>query len=398
MANGLKQHGFDMDVIKRTPTPFYYYDMDLLSQTIDQIIQETAGHPFTVHYAIKANSNPHILKAIAQRGLGADVVSGGEIRVALENGFKAANINFSGVAKTDWEIQLGLECGIGCFNVESIAELQVINDIAGEMGKTAPVAFRVNPDIDAHTHRFITTGTAANKFGIPIEELDNMMALSRQLSHIHLRGLHFHIGSQITDMQPFELLCETVIELVNRYSSQGIHFDHINVGGGLGIDYTAPDERPMAPFHDYFGIFKERLSSLQGMPIHCELGRAIVAACGSLIARVVYIKENRGKKFVLIDAGMNDLIRPALYGAHHVVQNLTGDETTMETYDVAGPVCESSDMFATDCQLPVTRRGDIIAIRSAGAYGESMASCYNMRPLPSSVFKKTVKPAIKPKN
>lgn len=386
MANGPKLQGFDMDVIRQTPTPFYYYNMDLLNQTIDRIIQETAGQPYVVHYAIKANSNPHILKTIASRGLGADVVSGGEIKVAIENGFKAADINFSGVAKTDWEIRLGLECGIGCFNVESAAELQVINDIAAEMGKTAPVAFRVNPDIDAHTHRYITTGTAVNKFGIAIDELDPVIALARQLSHVHLRGLHFHIGSQITQMQPFAMLCDTVITLVNRYSQQGIHFDHINVGGGLGIDYSAPDEHPFAPFSDYFGTFKMGLTALDGMPIHFELGRAVVAACGSLISRVIYIKENKGKNFALIDAGMNDLIRPALYDARHEVQNLTSDETVTAPYDVAGPVCESSDVFATDCQLPVTRRGDILAIRSAGAYGESMASCYNMRSLPASVF------------
>ena len=386
MSNGPKFHGLDLDVIKQTPTPFYYYDMSLLDQTIDQIIQETEGQPFVVHYAIKANSNPHILKAIARRGLGADVVSGGEIRAAVENGFKADGINFSGVAKTDWEIRLGLECGIGCFNVESAAELQVINDIAGEMGKTAPVAFRVNPDIDAHTHRYITTGTAANKFGIALDDLDTLIELARQLSHIHLRGLHFHIGSQITEMQPFAMLCDTVIKLVDRYSEQGIHFDHINVGGGLGIDYSAPDERPFAPFKEYFGTFKERLTALHGMPIHFELGRSVVAACGSLISRVVYIKENKGKKFALIDAGMNDLMRPALYGAHHMIQNLTSQGTAMAPYDVAGPICESSDVFATDFPLPETRRGDILAIRSAGAYGESMASCYNSRPLPANVF------------
>lgn len=375
-----------MDVIERTPTPFYYYDMRLLDKTIDLIFQQTDDQPFMVHYAIKANSNPHILNAIARRGLGADVVSGGEIRVAIENGFKPEMINFSGVAKTDWEIQLGLECGIGCFNVESVAELEVINDIAGKMGKTAPVAFRVNPDIDAHTHRYITTGTAANKFGIALDDLDSIIEIALRLNHIHLRGLHFHIGSQITQMQPFAMLCDTVISLVERYRSQGISFDHINVGGGLGIDYEVPDEKPFAPFQDYFDTFKRGLAALQGMQVHFELGRSVVAPCGSLISKVVYIKENRGKHFALIDAGMNDLMRPALYGARHMIQNLTSGEPASTPYDVAGPVCESSDVFATDCLLPVTRRGDILAIRSAGAYGESMASCYNRRPLPGSAF------------
>jgi len=388
MANKLHPHGFDMDVIEMTPTPFYYYDMPLLNRTIDLILEQIAGLNAVVHYAIKANFNPQILKTIAKRGLGADVVSGGEIKAALSHGFKPGDINFSGVAKGDWEIRLGLDCGIGCFNVESTAELQAINDIAAMMDKTAPVALRVNPDIDAHTHRYITTGTAANKFGIGIDELDTVVALARQLEHIHLLGLHFHIGSQITQMQPFAMLCNTAASMIERYGKQGIHFDFINVGGGLGIDYTAPDEHPFAPFRDYFDTFKKRLLPVHDGAIHFELGRSIVAPCGSLMSRVVYIKETKGKKFALIDAGMNDLIRPALYGAQHVIQNLTSDEAAggWEPYDVAGPVCESSDVFATNCQLPPTRRGDIIAIRSAGAYGESMASCYNMRPLPGSVF------------
>lgn len=384
--NGLNNHGFLMDVVERTTTPFYYYDMHLLDETMDQILRHISGYPFQIHYALKANSNPHILKAISSRGMGADVVSGGEIQAAIAHGFKPEEINFSGVAKADWEIKLGLELGIGCFNVESATELDVIDKLAGQMGKTAPIAIRVNPDIDAHTHKYITTGTAANKFGIGIEELEPMVVHARNLSHVNLLGLHFHIGSQITQMQPFIMLCDTVNKLLERYESQGIRFPLINVGGGLGIDYTAPDEHPIAPFEDYFNTFKTHLMPRDGLQVHFELGRAIVGPCGSLIARVMYIKENRGKKFALIDAGMNDLIRPALYGAKHVIQNLTSLDQTVESYDVAGPVCESSDLFATDYQLPVTRRGDILAIRSAGAYGESMASCYNMRPLPPSVF------------
>ena len=383
MPNGLQQHGFDMDVVKLTPTPFYYYDMNLLNRTVDLIMEQTKGKPYQVHYAIKANSNPHILKAISSRGLGADVVSGGEIKVAVDNGFMPADIFFSGVAKMDWEIQLGLELGIGCFNVESSAELHVINAIAGELGKKADIAFRVNPDIDAHTHRYITTGTAEGKFGIDIDELDKLVSSVRQMSHVNLRGIHIHIGSQIIDMQPFALLCDTANSLVKKYCREG--FDIINVGGGLGIDYTAPDERPFAPFEDYFGTFKRHLAVEPGMTVHFELGRSVVAACGTLMSRVVYVKEHKGKKYALIDAGMNDLIRPALYGANHVIQNLTSVEAPCEPYEVAGPVCESSDVFASSCLLPVTRRGDIIAIRSAGAYGESMASCYNSRPLPASL-------------
>ena len=386
MTNEVNQHGFPMDIVERTPTPFYYYDMNLLKQTVEIINRQISGMPFIVHYALKANNNPQILKMLSSHGLGADVVSGGEIQAAITHGFKPEEINFSGVAKTDWEIKLGLEVGIGCFNVESPAELDVINELAGQMGKKAPVGIRVNPDIDAHTHQYITTGTAATKFGTDINELGTMVAHALSLPHVDLLGLHFHIGSQITQMQPFITLCETVNKLLDEYERQGIHFPLVNMGGGLGIDYSSPDQHPIAPFQDYFDVFKTHLVPRQGQQVHFELGRSVVAPCGSLLAHVIYVKENRGKHFALIDAGMNDLIRPALYGAEHVVQNLTSRDKAVLPYDVAGPVCESSDVFATDCPLPVTRRGDLIAIRSAGAYGESMASTYNMRPLPASVF------------
>lgn len=386
MAKGLNQHGFAMDVIERTPTPFYYYDMTLLEKTLDLIVHETAGYPYAVHFAIKANNNPQILKAISRRGFRADVVSGGEIMAAIENGFKPCDIIFSGVAKTDAEIRLGLEKGIGCYNVESLAEVEVIDEMAGLLGKTAHISIRVNPDIDAHTHKYITTGKAANKFGIGIDELDTMLDLIHRLGHVHLLGLHFHIGSQITQMQPFALLCETANRLMERYGRRGIHFQTMNMGGGLGIDYTSPDEHPFAPFQDYFDTFKQGLKPQDGTVIHFELGRSVVAPCGTLMSRVVFTKENRNTKFVLIDAGMNDLLRPALYGSRHVIQNLTSRESSCDTYDVVGPLCESSDVFATGYRLPLTHRGDIIAIRSAGAYGETMASRYNMRPLASSVF------------
>ena len=380
-------YGFAMDVVEQTPTPFYYDDMDVLHKTLQEIKRFIEGYPYTVHYAVKANGNPQILNTIAKHGIGADLVSGGEVTAAVEAGFKPSDLTFSGVGKTDREIRIGLEYGVGCFNVESIPELEVINQLAGEMGKTAHIAIRVNPDIDAHTHRYITTGTADNKFGINLEVLDEVVCHAIALPHIHLRGLHFHIGSQITLMKPYVMLCETVNRLLDHFEQQGISFEMVNVGGGLGIDYDAPDERPMADFASYFGIFKRHLRLRPGQRLHFELGRAIVCTCGSLISRVVFVKENRNKKFVILDAGMTDLIRPALYEAHHTIQNLTSNNIDeQETYDVVGPVCESSDVFGHDYQLPVTRRGDIIAIRSAGAYGESMASCYNMRQLPAAVF------------
>ena len=387
MDSAMLEHGFVRDIVEQAATPFYYYDMDVLQVTLDEVNRQAAGHPFRVHYAVKANGNPHILKNIANHGLGADLVSGGEVKAALAAGFDPQEMTFSGVGKTDWEIRLGIENGIGCFNVESIPELEVINQLAGEMGKTANIAFRINPDIDAHTHKYITTGTADNKFGIGIEVLEGAIKHALSLSNIHLKGLHFHIGSQITMMQPYVMLCETINRLLDHYDQLGIHFETINVGGGLGINYLEPDTHPLPDFEQYFGTFKQRLRLRANQLLHFELGRAIVGSCGSLIARVVYVKENRNKKFIILDAGMTELIRPALYEAHHEVQNLSAaGREQQDTYDVVGPVCESSDVFAHDCILPVTQRGDLIAIRSAGAYGESMSSRYNMRSMPASVF------------
>lgn len=380
-------HRLPVDKLRQLPTPFYYYDMSVLEETLSEIKRLTAGYPFTVHYAVKANGNPRILNTIACHGLGSDLVSGGEITAALAAGFKASEMTYSGVGKTDREIILGLESGIGCFNIESVPELEVINQLACERQTTARVAIRVNPDIDAHTHKYITTGTADNKFGINIEQLDQVVKQCNELPGIHLRGLHFHIGSQITLMEPFAMLCDTVNTLQDHFESLGQHFEIINMGGGLGIDYQHPDEHPLPDLESYFNIFKQHLKVREGQQVHFELGRSIVGGCGSLISRVIYVKENRDKRFVILDAGMNDLIRPALYDAQHIVQNLTvADAATSDTYDVVGPVCESSDVFARQCTLPVTRRGDLIAIRSAGAYGESMASCYNMRPLPRGFF------------
>lgn len=386
MFDALNHHGFAMDLVDKTPTPFYYYDLDVLHSTLEEINRHISGYPFMVHYALKANGNPLILKEIANHGLGADLVSGGEIKAAIQAGFKPQEMNFSGVGKTDWEIRLGLSHDIGCFNVESIPELEVINELAGEMGTTANIAFRVNPDIDAHTHKYITTGTADDKFGINIEMLEPAVNHALQLPNIHLRGLHFHIGSQITQMQPYVMLCQTVNKLLDQFEQRGIRFEMINVGGGLGINYTDPDRHLLPDFETYFNTFKQHLKLRDNQLLHFELGRAIVGECGSLITRVTYVKENRNKKFVIVDAGMTDLIRPALYQAHHEIQNISSRENSREMYDVVGPVCESSDVFAHNCSLPLTRRGDIIAIRSAGAYGESMSSGYNMRSLPQSVF------------
>jgi len=386
MSHDTMNYHFPTSAMQAVPTPFYYYDMDLLHSTLDAINQQIEGYPYKVHYAIKANGNHRIISEIANAGIGADLVSGREIQAACNAGFNPQEMTYSGVGKTDWEIRLGLEKEIGCFNVESVPELEVINALAGEMGKTARVALRINPDIDAHTHKYITTGTAEDKFGIPLEDMETVVNQATELPHIELLGLHFHIGSQITSMRPYVMLCETVNHIQEHFEQQGIRFQMINMGGGLGVDYSAPDDHLIPDFKQYFDIFKRHLHPRPGQQFHFELGRSIVCQCGSLICRTIFIKENRNKKFAIVDAGMTDLIRPALYQAHHEIQNLTSADTAIDTYDIVGPVCESSDVFSRDCHLPITRRGDLIAIRSAGAYGESMSSTYNMRSLPQSIF------------
>lgn len=379
---------FPLQSFQDTPTPFYYYDLKLLNKTLDEINRQIKGHPFKVHYAVKANGNKTILEEIAKKDFGVDLVSGGEISAALAAGFAANGMVYSGVGKTDPEINLGLDNDIYSFNVESVPELEVINELAGKKGKVANISIRVNPDIDAHTHRYITTGTAEDKFGINIEMLSTAVNKALLLPNIHLRGLHFHVGSQITDMKPFSMLCDSVNGLLDYFDRHDIHFEMINVGGGLGIDYVKPDVNAIPDFEHFFNTFKHKLKLRKGQELHFELGRSIVAQCGSLIARVVFVKENRNKKFVILDAGMTDLIRPALYQAHHVIQNISSRDTASDVYDVVGPICESSDVFAYDEKLPVSKRGDIFAIRSAGAYGETMASHYNMRQLPKSYFQR----------
>lgn len=375
-----------VDTLQEHSTPFYYYDLELLRSTLKAINKEISDSPFVVHYALKANANPVILREIVQAGMGADLVSGNEVNAALEAGFSAGKMAYAGVGKTDWEIETGIDSDIYCFNVESVPEIEVINEIAGRRGKTAGIAIRVNPNVDAHTHRYITTGTTDNKFGIDIPVLDEVVDKVLSLPNIHLRGLHFHIGSQITDMEPFRLLCEKANELLEHFDARGIHFEMIDMGGGLGVDYKNPEKNSIANFKGFFDIFKQHLKVRPGQMVHFELGRSIVAQCGALVTRVVFVKENSIKKFVILDAGMTDLIRPALYSAHHKIVNLTSQASAVETYDVVGPICESSDVFGHNEQLPLTQRGDLVAILTAGAYGESMASRYNMRNLPQCHF------------
>ena len=373
---------FPIDKFQETQTPFYYYDTNLLRQTLKTINEEAGKHPgFEVHYAVKANANPKVLGIICQAGLGADCVSGGEIQAAINAGFPASKIVYAGVGKSDWEINLGLEKGIFCFNVESIPELEVINELAEKMGKTAQVCFRINPNVGAHTHANITTGLAENKFGIAMEDMENVIEEAAQMKNIKFLGLHFHIGSQILDMGDFEALCNRINELQDQLESHHIQVKNINVGGGLGIDYNHPNRVPVPDFKSYFDTYAKHLKLREGQKLHFELGRAVVGQMGSLITKVLYVKQGTAKQFAIVDAGMTDLIRPALYQAYHKIENITSDEPE-ETYDVVGPICESSDVFAKAIDINKTHRGDLIALRSAGAYGEIMASQYNCRQLP----------------
>lgn len=375
-------HNFPINKFNNIKTPFYYYDSELLRDTLSSLQKEIAKYDnYYMHYAIKANSNPKILKIIAQYGFGADCVSGGEIRAAIDAGVPASKIVYAGVGKSDWEINLGLDNDIFCFNVESLAELEVINDLASQRNKIANVAFRINPNVGAHTHANITTGLAENKFGIAMDDLDSIMEESKSLKNINVIGLHFHIGSQILDMSDFIALCNRINDIQDKLEQQRIVLSNINVGGGLGINYEYPDKEPVPDFAGYFSTYAKHLRLRPEQKVHFELGRSVVGQCGSLITRVLYVKKGSYKKFAIVDAGMTDLIRPALYHAYHKIENLSNNDE-MEKYDVVGPICESSDVFGKDIELNKCHRGDIIAMRSAGAYGEVMASQYNCRELP----------------
>ena len=373
---------FPVNKFRELETPFYYYDVNVLRETLSCINTEAGKYNnFCVHYAVKANANHKVLTIIRESGLGADCVSGGEIRAAIKAGFPTNKIVYAGVGKTDWEINLGLDYDIFCFNVESVPELEIINELAAAKGKTARVAFRINPNVGAHTHANITTGLAENKFGISMEDMNKVIDMAETLPHVKFVGLHFHIGSQILDMGDFVALCNRVNELQEKLYARQIIVEHINVGGGLGIDYSHPNRQAIPNFAEYFATYHKHLKLRPQQTLHFELGRAVVGQCGSLISKVIYVKQGTNKQFAILDAGMTDLIRPALYQAYHKIENITSEEP-VEAYDVVGPICESSDVFDTAIDLNKAHRGDLFALRSAGAYGEIMASAYNCRTLP----------------
>lgn len=378
---------FPVEAFTKIETPFYYYDIALLEETLATAQSEASKYEgFHIHYAIKANFNPRLLQVVAKSGMGADCVSGGEVSAALNAGIPANKVVFAGVGKTDKEIALALDAGIFCFNVESVPEIEAIEQLAAERGVVAKVALRINPNVGAHTHANITTGLAENKFGINYEQIDEVVDVIETMSHLQLVGLHFHIGSQILVMDDFIALCGRINELQELLmDTRGLVLPHINVGGGLGIRYDAPDKYPVPDFELYFATYANNLRLQPGQQVHFELGRSIVAQCGALVARVTYVKRGTCKQFIILDAGMNDLVRPALYDAYHRIENLTSQKQD-SVYDVVGPVCESSDVFCKDRRIPETVRGDIMAIRSAGAYGEAMAFGYNCREIPKAVL------------
>ncbi|NLT02821.1 MAG: diaminopimelate decarboxylase [Bacteroidales bacterium] len=380
---------FPLQAFSSIETPFYYYDTTVLRDTLEVLTQQAKAARIEVHYALKANANRRILSIIRGYGLGADCVSGGEVKAAIEAGFPASKIVFAGVGKADWEINLALDYGIFCFNVESIPELMVIEELAAAKGKTANIALRVNPNVEADTHHYITTGKEENKFGIALGDLDAVIDAVERCPHIKLIGLHVHIGSQIMEMNNFAGLCNRINEVQDKLDKRRVVLEHVNLGGGLGIDYHHPNRQPIPEFETYLKTLRKMIKLRPGQTLHVEPGRSVVGQCGTLITKVLYIKEGVKRNFAIVDAGFTELIRPALYQAYHKIENISS-EAAVEKYDVVGPICESSDVFGKDVPLNQTKRGDLLAIRSAGAYGEVMASQYNQRALPKAIFSEDI--------
>ena len=364
-------------------TPLYIYSRATLERHWHAFDSALGKHPHLICYAVKANSNIGILNVMAKLGSGFDIVSQGELERVLAAGGEASKVVFSGVAKSRAEIMRALEVGIRCFNVESVAELHHINQIAGEMGKVAPISLRVNPDVDAHTHPYISTGLKENKFGVSVDEAREVYKLAATLSHVKITGMDCHIGSQLTELQPFLDATDRLIRLMEQLKEDGITLKHLDLGGGLGVTYT--DETPPHP-SDYATALLNKLKDYEDLEIILEPGRAIAANAGILVAKVQYLKTNESRNFAITDTGMNDMIRPALYEAY---MNIIEIDRTLEReraiYDVVGPVCETSDFLGKQRELAIAE-GDYIAQRSAGAYGASMSSNYNSRPRTAEVL------------
>ncbi len=390
----------DIKKLQKYKTPYYYYDTPLLEKTLTTCLSITNPNDIKIHFSIKSNFNEKILKILSSHPeIGADCVSGGEVKLALKY-FKPESIVFAGIGKTDEEIAFAIDNNIFCLNVESIEELDNLNAICSEKKHKINFACRINPNISAHTHEKITTGLNENKFGFYLDkEEDNFYNKIKDVyfnkdnkyEYLNFIGLHFHIGSQVLDFNDYLPLCKKIDEMIEKLNSLGINITYLNLGGGLGVDYENPTKNPIPDFKGFFDTYLNNIKSLKKVnenyngnkPIrlHFELGRAIICQCGNLIAKVSYIKKGLEKKFVILDAGMNDLIRPAMYGALHQIEKI-GKYEEEEVYDIVGPICESSDIFAKNYKMGKCQKNDYVVIRSAGAYGESMASRYNYRELP----------------
>ena len=367
-------------------TPFYLYDMALLRQTLESVVYESKRYGYHLHYAIKANYDDRILQVIREYGLGIDCASGNELKKAIEAGFDPKKIVYAGVGKKDKELKYAIEQEILAINVESLEELFLLDKLSGEAGKVTEVALRVNPDIDPKTNHCIDTGQADSKFGISYEEILENADELKKLKNLKLIGIHLHIGSQIRELHVFENMCNKVNVIVENMERLGFSFRFVDVGGGLGVNYEVPENEPIPNFASLFSIIHNHLS-VGDREVHFEFGRAIVAECGELITSVLFNKTTAtGRRLVIVDASMTELIRPALYGSYHNIENITSDSELTTKYTVVGTACESTDVFQENVSLKKTKRGDLLALKSAGAYGMSMASRYNLHDLPGAVY------------
>ena len=367
-------------------TPFYLYDMALLRQTLESVVYESKRYGYHLHYAIKANYDDRILAVIREYGLGIDCASGNELRKAIEAGFDPKTIVYAGVGKKDKELKYAIEQNILAINVESLEELFLLDRLSGEAGKVTEVALRINPDIDPKTNHCIDTGQADSKFGISYEEILENADELKKLQNLKLIGIHLHIGSQIRELHVFENMCNKVNVIVENMERLGFNFRFVDVGGGLGVNYDVPENEPIPNFASLFAIIHNHLA-VGDREVHFEFGRAIVAECGELITSVLFNKTTAtGRRLVIVDASMTELIRPALYGSYHNIENVTSESDIMTKYTVVGTACESTDVFQENVSLKRTKRGDLLALKSAGAYGMSMASRYNLHDLPGAVY------------
>ncbi len=382
---------FQSELVKRfinLSTPFYYYDLDILEKNLLNL--KNTLKPFNkVHFSVKSNTNPRILSVIKNFNLGIDAVSANEIKHCINLGFNPKDIVFAGVGKSDEEIEYGIINNISYFNVESLQEIEVIDSISKKFSKKTTVSIRINPNIKSETHKKIQTGSSDDKFGIDLNDISHIPKL-RKLENINITGLHFHIGSQIINLKPFHDLCKISNEILNYLRENDIKIKNINVGGGLGIDYEYPENNLLSNFKEFINLFNNEIRLDKNQSIHFELGRSIVGQCGFLISKILYSKKSYDKNFLILDSGMNNLIRPALYNSKHKISNLTSKNSDHLNYDVAGPICESSDTFAKDYRLVKSIRGDLIAIHSCGAYAESMSSNYNLRDNINSYYSDTI--------